>query len=227
MSHAGGLAKDCCPVVGLLWPSATICRMNASGHDINSAEPPPLNQRRAWTYPPSVAIFLCLVVGVFAADQALKYLAFENVAPQPIELKADGGDQVRMPRHEVPVIDGVLSLRLATNEGAVFGLWQGAQMLFIGVSIVAAIVMLVLFALSPANAVVTHLALALILAGDLGNLYDRLVYAQVRDMLWLFPGTGLWPWIFNLADAALMLGVGLVLTITWRSERRPRTAESA
>src|SRR5262249_48937460 len=62
------------------------------------------------------------------------------------------------------------------------------------------------------------LALGLILAGTLGNLYDRLVFNGVRDFLWVFLKNGEdppqiifdWP-IFNIADCCLVLGAGLLL----------------
>src|SRR5690606_27114508 len=96
---------------------------------------------------------------------------------------------------------------------------------------------------SPARAFVLHVALALILAGALGNLYDRLMFSAVRDMFhlfpyaellfgWTWPGPDesrmLYPWIFNLADAALVVGVVAVLLITWTYElRRSRLRKAA
>jgi signal peptidase II len=190
----------------------------------------------------AVALFIAFTLSVFAADQALKYLAFDTtfIASQPIEINTDAPEQTFIPPNaQVTVVDHVLALRLMINEGAVFGLGDGFQWLFIVVSIVAAVVLIRLFWVSPANAYVTHLALALILAGDLGNLYDRLMYNSVRDMLAMLPGVPLpfgiawpngmrevWPWIFNIADAALMVGVGLVLVVTWRNERHQSAAES-
>jgi signal peptidase II len=80
---------------------------------------------------------------------------------------------------------------------------------------------------------VLHFGLALILAGALGNLYDRIMYGAVRDMLYLFPGVKLpfgitwpggnpelYPWIFNIADAALCVGVVLIILTMLR---KPRT----
>ena len=91
-----------------------------------------------------------------------------------------------------------------------------------------------LFWRSPARAVLLQIALALILAGALGNLYDRIQFAAVRDMLHLFPdtnlpfglswpggGRGLYPWIFNLADVALLFGVLTVVYITWKHAPPP------
>lgn len=194
---------------------------------------------RAGRHATSIAIFLAVTLGVLVADLALKQIAFRTVAGTPVVLDPAHPEAPNIPYHEpVPVIPGVLSLRLTTNTGAVFGLGQGGRWVFILVSIVAVLVITRIFWRSPARAKGLHLALALILAGALGNLYDRFMFSAVRDMLHLFPGAtlpfgwhwpgqhgsdALYPWIFNLADAALVMGVLGVLLITWKHElRKPK-----
>ena len=120
------------------------------------------------------------------------------------------------------------------NSGAVFGFGKGKQWFFILISIVAVAVLGRVFWTTRAGAHWSHLALALILSGALGNLYDRIRFNAVRDMLWLFTGVKLpfgwrwpgnpgddhiYPWIFNLADAALVVGVALLLIIMWRAPK--------
>lgn len=201
----------------------------------SSPKSPPL----AGTAPRAWARFAAVVIVILAADLAIKYLAFERVAAYPVRLVADRQTMIDSPPAQlsgeqvvlfdepdtiqqtpggIVAVPGVLNFKLTTNTGAVFGLGKGARWLFIGVSVIAIGVIGYLFARSPASAWWHHLGLGLILAGALGNLYDRVVYGAVRDMLYLLPGTGLWPWIFNLADAALMAGVGLVLVLSFRQE---------
>jgi signal peptidase II len=67
------------------------------------------------------------------------------------------------------------------------------------------------------------LALGLILAGTLGNLYDRLVFGGVRDFLYWFWGVD-WP-VFNFADCCLVCGAGLLLLQAFFTE--PHTAAPA
>ena len=85
------------------------------------------------------------------------------------------------------------------------------------------LILLALFISSPAAAKVLHAAIALIVAGALGNLYDRLfavvqlkdlepVRGQVRDFIDC--SDLYYPWVFNLADMLLVLGVA-VLAIVW------------
>jgi len=51
----------------------------------------------------------------------------------------------------------------------------------------------------------TGLALAFILGGAIGNLYDRILYGRVTDFLHVYIGTHMWP-DFNLADSAIVCG---------------------
>lgn len=134
--------------------------------------------------------------------------------PAPREKTAHPASAI--PRHKpTPLVPGVLDLQLTLNTGAVFGLGQGARWLFVAVSVLATGVILVLVWRSPASARVYHVALGMILAGALGNLYDRVRFSAVRDMLHMLPETNLWPWIFNLADVALVVGVCVVLVMSF------------
>jgi signal peptidase II len=236
-------------------PSRETSHRAPADHATGAASSGPPSQLRAVRSIRAIAVFLGITLAVFAADQALKYFAFNTgyIVGRPVEINTEHPEATVIPRDGVMVVDHVLALTLMVNEGAVFGLGDGFQWLFIVVSVVAAVVLIRLFWVSPANAWLTHLALALILAGDLGNLYDRLLFNSVRDMLVMFPGVHLpfgwrwptslnellpwvtnrgkpdvWPWVFNIADAALMVGVALVLIVTWSNERRMRrqTAES-
>ena len=181
----------------------------------------------------ALLLFAAITAIVLAADLTLKRVAFRYVAGEPVRnIAASAEDhhtfwRQRYPHPPVTVIPGILSLKLTTNTGAVFGLGKGGQWVFVLVSIVATVLILRIFWRSPARAWPLHTALALILAGALGNLYDRVRFSAVRDMLWLFPETRLWPWIFNLADAALLVGVALVIAQTWGRELRARGERSA
>ena len=96
------------------------------------------------------------------------------------------------------------------NQGALFGIGQGNNLLFAGISIVAAL-FIVGWSMRSAAATDRFLcvALGLILAGTLGNLYDRVVFSGVRDFLHWFRWYD-WP-VFNIADICLVFGAGLLL----------------
>ena len=185
-----------------------------------------------------IALFLLVAVVVLAGDLALKWYAFEYVAGGPVVLDNTFAPHFGVPHHEPTVlVPKVLNLQLTANAGAIFGMGKGSRWLFVAVSIIATGFISRVFWRSPAKAKVMHIGLGLILAGALGNLYDRVVYGLVRDMLHLFPetdlpfglswpggGRGLYPWIFNLADVALLAGVALVIYFTWK-QPQPQAAD--
>jgi len=201
---------------------------------------------------PSLTLFLGVLVLVLAADLLSKSLAFRYVAGEPIILTPENvADLETIPPHEeITLIPHVVALKLTVNLGAVFGLGQGQRGSFILISVVAVVVIGYIFVRSRAGDWPNHLAWGLILAGALGNLYDRVIFGGVRDLLWLFPHidlpfgwrwpsglaellpwtsntgpTGLYPWIFNIADVALLAGVSIVILVSWRRETRRTRAE--
>lgn len=99
------------------------------------------------------------------------------------------------------------------NHGALFGMGGGkkgtANGFFAAVSAAAAIAILVWgMRRNTAREKWLMAALGLILAGTLGNLYDRLVFGGVRDFLYFYKIE--WP-VFNIADCCLVVGAGLLL----------------
>ncbi|MNJ18211.1 Lipoprotein signal peptidase [compost metagenome] len=62
-------------------------------------------------------------------------------------------------------------------------------------------------------------AIGLVMGGALGNVIDRIRFGGVVDFL-DFSGTGLFPWIFNVADSGITVGVGLLILDSFLSERR-------
>ena len=99
------------------------------------------------------------------------------------------------------------------NHGALFGMGGSqkgtANNFFAVVSIAAAVAILVWgMRRNTAREKWLMAALGLILAGTVGNLYDRLVFHGVRDFLYFYRVE--WP-VFNFADCCLVVGAGLLL----------------
>lgn len=194
--------------------------------------------RPAHRAPAAILLFVLVTLAVLGLDLGLKSWSFAHVAGFPVELRGQDPNDVVVPPHEPIVLaPHILNLQLTANPGAIFGLGKGSQGFFIAMSVAAILAIGWVFARSPASAHFLHVALALILAGALGNLYDRICFGLVRDMLHLFPAVPLplglkwpggardvYPWIFNLADAALVVGVAMLMLMVWLSERHPRTA---
>jgi signal peptidase II len=99
----------------------------------------------------------------------------------------------------------------------------------VAVSIGAILFLTYLFATSKRRQWFYQLVLGLLLAGVLGNMYDRVVYGYVRDMIHALPRwPDLFPWIFNVADSLLCVGVGLMVLYSFLhgSERDGEEAPS-
>jgi len=108
------------------------------------------------------------------------------------------------PDHALTIIPGLLSFRRSVNPGALFGMGQGLAPVFIGASVLAFLFVLYLFAHSRRDRWVLHVALGLVLAGALGNLYDRSFHAA--DAVWAPARSG--PWWQGLLGDRVCLAVG-------------------
>ena len=78
------------------------------------------------------------------------------------------------------------------------------------VSVAAIVFVLYLFSASGRQRLY-QVILGMLVAGVLGNLYDRVELGYVRDMIYALPKWGYFPWIFNVADTLLCTGVGLMI----------------
>ncbi len=124
------------------------------------------------------------------------------------------------PGHEVVVVPGWLWFRLASNTGATLGLGTGHNDLFAAVSLVIVGAIVVLALRGNADGVLGIGALGAVAGGAVSNLVDRVRLGGVAD----FIEVDHWPTDFNLADAAIRLGVvlfllALLLDWTRRSRR--------
>lgn len=115
----------------------------------------------------------------------------------------------------VPVVPGV-SLVMTWNRGISYGLFQQHSDLgrwtLLGITGIAVFILWVW--LAHAGSRCTAIALGLILGGAIGNAVDRLAYGAVADfvLLHVTVGASTFHWyVFNLADAAIVVGVALVL----------------
>lgn len=189
-------------------------------------------------------------------------------------------------------IPSLITFRRSLNEGALFGMGKGMSSVFILASFLAIGFVVYLFASTSRRQWIMHIALAFILAGALGNLYDRAFVVVdritiapsesttgwtglmkvveendtpegqilvgeppdganarlmplddidqrerigvVRDFIKFEPqvkGRDVWPWVFNIADSLLVVGVGILVIGFWRSPvphaSASRKAESA
>lgn len=122
-------------------------------------------------------------------------------------------------RRSREVIPDVLSFQRSENSGALFGLGQNMTSLFVIASVVALLFVFYIFARSGRTQRSFHIGLGMVLAGALGNLYDRIFReGRVRDFIKIelqIGETELWPWVFNVADVLLVCGVILLMINIW------------
>jgi signal peptidase II len=121
----------------------------------------------------------------------------------------------------VPLIPGFLSLTYIKNDGGAFGILGGSRLvLLVGSAVAIGVVLWMLF--SGPSSRLTTFGCGLILGGAAGNLLDRLVTGEVTDYVHLT----FW-YIFNAADAAIVVGVATLLLAALRPEKATGQSQKA
>ena len=114
------------------------------------------------------------------------------------------------------VIPRVLRITHWTNEGAAFSLFadsaspHSVKWALIGFTCVAALAVFIAMIRLGRHITLTTSALALVFAGALGNLHDRIAYGSVIDFIEVHIFSYHWP-DFNVADSAIVTGACLLL----------------
>ena len=115
----------------------------------------------------------------------------------------------------IPVIPRVLRITHWTNEGAAFSLFAESasphlvRWVLVGISLLAALAVLIALVRLGDRLTLTTVALALIFAGALGNAHDRILYGSVVDFIEVHIFSYHWP-DFNVADSAIVIGACLL-----------------
>jgi signal peptidase II len=114
-------------------------------------------------------------------------------------------------RPQIGLLPGFLDLVYVENSGAIFGLFHSHAELFIALGIVASVVILVFLYYFPPATNVGTVSFALILSGAVGNLIDRIRFGYVIDFIGIHVQEFFhWP-AFNVADAALTVGIFMLI----------------
>ena len=151
---------------------------------------------------PKLKALLTVMVVILPLDQLTKYWIATNVSPHA----------------PIRVIEGFFSITHARNPGAALGLAQDVPVFVFIVLTCVALGLIGSFyrKVSPADSL-SGTALGLILAGAIGNLVDRVLRGEVVDFLQFDLGLFIFP-DFNVADSAIVIGVGLLLLDVVTSE---------
>lgn len=134
--------------------------------------------------------------------------------------------QARMELHQsIPVVDGFFALTYVRNTGAAFGILAGRMAelrvpFLLAVSVLALGVLLWFVRTLPAQRRALIAACGGVLGGAIGNMIDRGAYGEVIDFLDVYVGAYHWP-AFNVADAAITIGVVVLCLDALRAEPAP------
>ncbi|RIW36341.1 lipoprotein signal peptidase [Bacillus salacetis] len=121
----------------------------------------------------------------------------------------------------ITVIDNFLYITSHRNQGAAWGILQG-QMWFFYIITIGVIIGIVYYLEKYAKGnKLFSMSLALLLGGAIGNFIDRVFRKEVVDFLNTFIIQYDFP-IFNIADASLTIGVGLLIINMLMEERREK-----
>ena len=117
-----------------------------------------------------------------------------------------------------PIVPGWLDLTYTLNAGAAFSLFATMphgfrSVFFIALALVASVVLIALM-LRRTTTTSHSIAFALILAGTIGNLIDRVARGLVIDFIYFHHASFSYP-VFNIADSAITIGVALILLLSW------------
>jgi lipoprotein signal peptidase len=143
--------------------------------------------------------------------------------------------------HDATILDGWLRLECSQNPGVVFGMnFVDAGLAPSTARIVTAVLALAtvglifyVYASSKATQRWLHIWCGLVMAGALGNLYDRIFFGFVRDMIHVTGSFQIgnwavsWPYVFNVADIYLVLGVAAVASAFFFVRKPPKETEAA
>ena len=144
-------------------------------------------------------------VVVIVLDQLTKYWMLDGLS-----LREVGRDLVWPP---------ILNFSYVENTGVSFGLFGGGSARW-ALSVFSIIVAaaLAVWALKAERRILVA-AIGLVIGGAIGNAIDRIQYGYVVDFI-DFSGTGVFPWVFNIADSAITIGVILLILDSVMSERK-------
>jgi signal peptidase II len=148
---------------------------------------------------------------IFVLDQITKYAMTSNFAD-----------------YESKTILPFFNLVLTYNKGAAFSFLSNAsgwqREFFIVITIIITMVLLWMMRANQQNRLLS-IALALVIGGAMGNLYDRVLHGQVTDFIQIhamgFMNLPPWP-AFNIADSAICVGAALLIWDSFRSSNNEK-----
>jgi len=147
--------------------------------------------KRKLRRPVAVVLFVVIVAVLLIVDRSTKILAVGYL----------GGGVAK------PFIPQILDFYLTFNQGAAFGVLEGGGMIFLTIALLISLGIFIYMIVSKSHKTLEVIALSMIVAGALGNAFDRIQIGMVIDFVRTlfidFP-------IFNVADSCITIGIILL-----------------
>ena len=144
----------------------------------------------------NIQIWSTFIILIIAIDQFTKLLIVKSL---------EVGDSIK-------VISNAIYITSHRNQGAAWGILQGKMWLFYIVTVVVLVILFMFFKNEGYGQPVIQLGLSLLIAGSIGNFIDRLFRGEVVDFIDTYIFSYNFP-IFNVADAALTIGVIVLIIV--------------
>lgn len=144
----------------------------------------------------NILIWSTFIILLIAIDQFTKLLIVKSL---------EVGDSIK-------VISNAIYITSHRNQGAAWGILQGKMWLFYIVTVVVLVILFMFFKNEGYGQPVIQLGLSLLIAGSIGNFIDRLFRGEVVDFIDTYIFSYNFP-IFNVADAALTIGVIVLIIV--------------
>lgn len=138
-----------------------------------------------------------IILAILALDLGTKYIVQTN-----LDL-----------HKQIPIVENFFYLTYAKNTGAAWSLFSGRVSILALTSLVGVGLFSFMYVKTPEKDNFGRICLAMMIAGAAGNLFDRVFFGYVRDFLDFYILGYDFP-IFNVADMALCIGIGLLILQT-------------
>jgi signal peptidase II len=187
-----------------------------------------MDLRKFWVESNEKIIFFALAIFGALLDIVTKAVVFSGLG---VTVATIDGVPRALGGKTLTLLGDTLAFRCTVNAGAVFGLFQGRWAFLVIFTLISLGIILWIIFMQKKGRRVTVYGLALVCAGAVGNLWDRILYNGVRDFIDFRAGFlevfgfqgGHWP-TFNVADIWICVGIGLIFLgdfVLYREGKEP------
>ena len=139
--------------------------------------------------------FFAIILGIVFVDQITKWIAVIFLKGNPSEI----------------LITGILRFTYLENRGAAFGMLSNHRWVFLIISTIAIAFLIVYMIKWRPDSKLACIAIAFMAGGGIGNMIDRTILGYVIDFIDFYAFPTVWMYIFNVADAFVCVGAGLLM----------------